>query len=184
MDIQQSVLNKVLSNGDVVQQANSEYPILKQLGIPYTIDKGPADGSYLEFWPPDEEGDPTYPRPKTLPVGKPGIQVLRNDTRPIDVLGDVVSHYLVNTDPTIKGYYQQFQQSLTPQQRQNLVGQYKYAEKNEGEKRPFPEWEQTSGLPAYFRGYAFQQWPNAKAMYTPEQLQMFDTMIKYLRGQK
>jgi hypothetical protein len=31
-----------------------------------------------------------------------------------------------------------------------------------------------------FRGYTFNQWENAKDMYTPQQLQVLDQVRKYL----
>src|SRR5229473_6267124 len=67
--------------------------------------------------------------------------------------------------------YDSFSQSRTKEQKDRLIDQYLYARRNEGEKRPYADWEKISGIPAYFRGYAFKQWPdefNAKA-YTPEQ---------------
>ena len=138
----------------------------------------------LEFWQPGDEGDKDQPRPKDLPLDKPGVEVYSDKTRPIDILGDAVSHYMVNTDPKIKGYYQQFQHSLTPEQKNRLQEQYKWDQDKEGDKRPYPQWEQESGLPAYFRGYAFQQWANPQKLYTPGQLKMFDDMMGYLQGNK
>jgi hypothetical protein len=39
-----------------------------------------------------------------------------------------------------------------------------------------------TGLPAYFRGYAFKQWPDEfnERAYTPEQREMFDRMMNQL----
>ncbi len=164
----------------VVDQAHAQFPILKRLGVSYTQSPGRSD-NFLEFWPSDEPGDASFKRPAALPMGKPGIELYRKDTRPIDIMGDVASHYLVGKDPVVTQVYNQFSQTLQPWQEQNLRAQYDYAKKSEGEKRPYEQWKQVSGLPAYFRGYAFQQWgPEAKKYYTPEQLRLFDAMVGYL----
>jgi hypothetical protein len=96
-------------------------------------------------------------------------------------MGDVASHHLRYTDPVVKRAYDQFEQSLTPEQNARLKEQYQYAKKNEGETRPFDQWREHSGLPGYFRGYAFQQWDQPEQLYTPEQLKSFDAMMNYLR---
>jgi hypothetical protein len=174
----------------VFDQAISQYPVLKRSGVSGTIspnlDNGQDPlhgGGFLEFWAPGNGGAPQYPRPQSLPMDSPGVEIRSAKTRPIDVLGDVVSHHLINTDPKISGYYQQFQNSLTADQHARLQEQYQYAQKNLGETRPYAEWAQASGLPAYFRGYAFQQWPSDfnQQAYTPQQRAMFDEMMNYLQ---
>jgi hypothetical protein len=168
----------------LLDQAKKEYPALRDLDIGY-VENPKNDSGYLEYWRPGETGTPDRPRPESLRPDKPGLEIYRKDTRPIDILGDVVSHQLVDTDPKIKGYYDQFRSSLTDDQKQILREQYQHARDNNDEKRTFGQWAQVSGLPAYFRGYAFQQWPaeKMKQLYTPEQRAMFDEMIGHLKGQ-
>ncbi|HKJ73776.1 MAG TPA: hypothetical protein VKA19_06635, partial [Alphaproteobacteria bacterium] len=163
----------------VYREAASKYPILKNLGIS-AISTPKKDRGYLEFWPPNETGGSDYPRPNTLPMGKPGIEIYRNDTRPIDVLGDVVSHYLVGKDPTVTKAYDKFVSSMTPEQKSRLKDNYQWAKDHENEKRPYAEWAKTSGIPAYFRGYTFDQWKNAKKLYTPKQIKRLDKLRSYL----
>jgi hypothetical protein len=167
---------------DVFQQALEQYPIIQKYGIKGKTSPGAREG-YLEFWPPGESGPPDYPRPKEF-GDSPGVEIYKSDTRPLDVLGDVTSHWLIDQDPTINGYYEQFKSGLNDAQRARLQEQYHYAQQNFNEARPYDQWESVSGLPGYFRGYAFQQWPedfNQQA-YTPEQRAMFDEMMKYLTG--
>lgn len=114
-------------------------------------------------------------------MGTTGIEVYNPKTRPIDIMGDVASHYLTQTDPTVKSFYEQFQQSMTPRQRDIMKEQYQHARQNEGEARPYDQWHERTGLPGYFRGYVFDQWPNAREMYTPKQIEMFDKMHEYLK---
>lgn len=161
--------------------AQQQYPILQGLDLGYKYNPGGGSG-FLEFWPADETGTPSSPRPSEFPMGKPGVEVYDPKTRPIDVLGDIVSHHLIHTDPTIKHYYQQFQDSMTSDQHATLRDQYDYAQKNQNEQRPYDVWAEHSGIPSYFRGYPFQQWDKAEQMYTPDQLKMFDQMMMYLKS--
>jgi hypothetical protein len=131
----------------------------------------------LEFYPPGEE--------ESFDPKRPAIEVFSNTVRPKDVAGDLVSHYLSQgTDPTITRAYRDFELSMTPAQHRILTEQYDYARKNEGETRPFEVWYRMSGLPAYFRGYLFQQWPQEihSRFYTPQQMQQFDALNQYLRN--
>jgi len=165
---------------DVFNQALKEYPILGRYGVKGKYSPNARDG-YLEFWPPGESGPPDYPRPEEF-GDSPGVEIYKEDTKPIDVLGDVTSHWLIEQDPIVSKYYDDFKQSLTPDQRQRLKGQYSYAQQNFDETRPYEQWESMSGMPGYFRGYPFKQWPdefNQKA-YTPEQRSELDRMMGYL----
>ena len=167
---------------NVFDQAVSEYPIIKKHNIMGKVNIGAREGGqFLEFWPPGESGPPEYPRP--IEFGdSPGVEIYNNETTPLDVLGDVTSHWLVSEDPVVSKYYDDFKSSLSPDQRSRLRGQYNYAQENFNEKRPYEDWESVSGMPSYFRGYAFKQWPEefSEKAYTPDQMQMFDSMMEYL----
>lgn len=166
----------------VFDKAKAKYPIIERHGIVGKVSPGAREG-YLEFWPPGEIGPPDYPRPSEF-GDAPGVEIYKEDTTPLDVLGDVTSHWLIEKDPRVKEYYGRFQQSLTPDQRQRLQEQYQYHRENFGETRPYEQWEAMTGLPGYFRGYAFKQWPEEaiEQAYTPDQIAMFDEMMGYLTG--
>jgi hypothetical protein len=177
---------------NLLQQAQQQYPVLQKQNYGY-VENFQQGGGFLEHWSAGEPGEaPTAPgsldglRPKQLPLDQPGLEIRDPKTRPIDVLGDIVSHNLVNTDPNIKSVYENFQKSITPKQQALLQEQFKYAQANEGEQRPFEEWLESAGLPGLFRGYAFDQWPKEfnDQVYTPEQKQMFDGMMNYLKTGK
>lgn len=176
------LLQQVSDQPSVFDQAVSQYPILSRSGLAYTKSPG-GNGNLLEFWPPNEQGSPSYQRPAELPIDKPGVQVFSDQVRPIDILGDAVSHHLVNTDPTLKKVYSAFENSITPDQEKILQQQYQYAQQNEGETRDFSTWKDMTGLPAMFRGYPFQQWPQEfnQKVYTPKQMQLLDKMMEYLQ---
>lgn len=162
--------------------AMEQYPVLKQHNIQGKTNLGGGPG-YLEFWPPGETGTPDRPRPTEFNQNSPGVEVYDPRTRPVDVLGDAASHWLKDTDPTVKGYYDTFQKTMTPYQNEILRSQYDYAKSN-GDPRPFDQWAEISGRPGYFRGYAFDQWPKefTDRAYTQDQRVMFDNMNEYLRG--
>ena len=170
---------------DIIGQAKKQYPVLNNpnLHFLYTPRSGP-NVPYLETFPPGEGGDPDEPRPSQFPMDKYGIQVYKADTQPVNVLGDAVVHMMRYTDPTIKKYYSDFEQSLTPEQEAILHRQYQHHVQYNGEKRPYQEWYEKSGLTQLFGGYAFggtKKWP--ESYYTPEQLKMFDSMMQYLQSQ-
>jgi hypothetical protein len=167
----------------VFDQAVSQYPIIGKAGVVGVVTPRENSG-YLEFYAPGETGSEDAPRPSTLPVDKPGVEIYSDKTTPLDVLGDVTSHHLIHTDPTVKKYYQDFVASMTPNQQKHLQEQYVYAQQNEGETRPYAQWLETAGLPGALRGYAFKQWPDEfnQQFYTPEQRQHLDGMMQYLTG--
>lgn len=165
----------------LISSAKNEFPILQKLQLGYKYNPSAQPG-YLEFWPSGESGTPEWPRPKEFPLGTIGVEVYDPNTRPIDLMGDIASHFLVETDPLMQQYYSNFESSLTPKQQALLMQQYKYDNEHFGENRPYQDWYTDSGLPGLFRGYAFQQLPDANALYTPQQRNMFDNMMNYLRG--
>ena len=164
------------------QQAQQQWP--RALGDVLYKETPRSGDAFLEAWPPGEPGTPDRPRPKEFPLGKYGIEVYDTEhTRPIDILGDVTSHFLINQDPRIKDYYEQFKASMTPEQLKHLHDQHGRAFRG-GERRSFDAWAEAAGIPAWFRGYAFQQWPQefTDRAYTPDQRAMFDEMMGYLGG--
>lgn len=180
------VADQQTADHPLITQTLQQYPVLRNLGLKFKMSPGAGGSNMLESWPAGETGTKDKPRPKEFDNKKLGIEIYSDKTRPIDILGDVVSHHLVNEDPVIKKVYDTFQKSMTPQQQEILKEQYIHAKANEGEKRPFEEWKASTGIPAYFRGYAFQQWSQQanQHLYTPQQRLMFDQMMLYLQGKK
>lgn len=159
-------------------QARQEYPILQSADVQYMFQpQGVEPTGMLEFYPPDETQ-----RPQNLPLGRPGVAVFDPKTRPADIAADYVSHYGRTQDPKIKAHYEQFVQSMTPNQQRILRNQYDHARLNEGETRPFDIWAEVSGIPAWYRGYLFQQWPKEfiDQAFSPQQLKQLDAIRPYL----
>ena len=183
----------VISNEDYLLNVKNKYPYLKDKEVNLTINEQP-DSGYLEFYPPGEVGSEKYPRPSDFPIEKAGIEIRNKNTRPIDVLGDYVSHFGIYNDPVLIKQYNELKESLTEEQKNFLKRQYKdyqrgfYIDKEgnkvdlglEPETRSYEQWEEASGLPGFYRGYLFNQWDNAEEMYTPEQLKSFDKLKDYL----
>lgn len=174
---------------NLLDQARDQYPVLKKYDYGYTENYQPNAG-YLEHWEPGDKGaEPSNAqsldrlRPAELPLDKPGLEIRDPRTTPMDVLGDITSHHLINEDPVVQKTYNDLTTNLTPNQSSILQDQYSYAQTNEGENRSFDAWKTAAGLPGLFRGYAFQQWPsdfNQKA-YTPENMKSLDNMMDYLK---
>jgi len=166
----------------LMDQAKQQFPILNNYDIGYKYSEGRAP-FMLESWGPGMTTSiPGVDRPSEFPNDKLGIEVFDPKTKPMDILGDVVSHHLVNTDPKIKDTYSNFTKSIEPWQEDILKEQYDYAKKSYGEDNDYEGWKKEAGLPAYFRGHPFQQWDKSENMYTPDQLKGLDSMMEYLRG--
>lgn len=171
-------------SASLLDLARKQYPILDGLPINAVTTPLQNDNRMLEFWGPGEPGDSQYQRPKGLPLGNIGVQVISPDTKPSDVAADVVSHYLVNTDPTLRKEYQQFSQSFsTPSEQRRLHEDYRWDQQHSGENRPFDQWAAQTRIPAYLRGYVFQQWPQNSydKMYTPAQIKLMDAIKATLK---
>lgn len=159
----------------MLDQVGAEFPTIGKAAKGYAYRQSPAtDGRMLEFYPQGERD--------SFDPSKPAIEVFGDRAKPLDVAGDIVSHHLAKGgDPHVTKTYQDFEKSLSPEQQGRLREQYAYAQKNEGERRPFEQWYQQTGLPAYFRGYPFKQWQGVDHFYTPEQRASLDDMMGYLR---
>lgn len=171
---------------DLLEQARSMYPALSKYPTLFKMSPGAQD-FMLEHWGPDTADNGLgYARPQEFPSDQYGVEVYSDKTTPRDVAADIVSHRLVNEDPVTKKIYGDFTGSLTDNQRRHLQEQYTWAQKNEGENRPYDQWEQVTGLPAAFRGLLFEQWPKEfnDQFYTPEQRQKFKALDYYLRSAK
>ena len=82
----------------------------------------------------------------------------------------------------MKGYYQEFKESLTPRQKDKLQRDYQHDKETMGETRTFDQWAEASRLPAFFRGYTFSQWDKKwnDEFYTSGQKKMLDKVRNYL----
>ena len=169
-----------------LNEAKRQYPYLQDKDFDYvenlTDDK---KAGYLEFWEPGDEGPPdgSVKRPEGIGIDRMGIEVRNPDTRPIDILGDYVSHEAIYSDPKIKDIYDRYTSTLTDKQ---LQTKYEYEKKNYGEDRPFEQWAERSGKPGMFRGYTFDQFSEdeIKEAYTDKQLKILDEAKKYLGVKK
>lgn len=161
------------SIANLYERALQAYPRLSR-GLAYRENFGaPADGRQLELYQQGEDD--------SFDQSRPAIEVFSPKASPDDVAADVVSHHMVDNDPTISQAYSSLLMSMDMPQTHKLHGQYEHARRNFGEDRPYESWARTTGQPAWLRGYPFGQWP--EEMYRPEQRQMLDNMKSYLRGE-
>jgi len=159
---------------DLYKQAQQMYPRLDK-GLAYKENFGGGRG-FLEFY---QQGEPD-----SFDPSRAAVEVFNPKTRPQDVAADIVSHHMVDTDPTVGMAYNKLIGSMSLGQQRRLQQQYDYAKKNFGEDRPFNTWAQISGYPGWLRGGAFGQWENPEQMYSPQQLQILQNLVKYLQGTK
>lgn len=162
--------------GALLSRAEKEYPYLSRSGLVAVTGKNGGKRK-LEYWPAGEPGSASTPRPSGIPLGSAGVEVFDGSVSPKDLLADYVSHEAVNSDPELKRMYSDFAASVPDEL---MRERYEYHRKNFGEQRGYETWKERSGMPEYFRGYTFDQWPNAKRMYSPEQLQKLDAVRGYL----
>ena len=165
-----------------LEKAKELYPYLKDKDFDYTEQLTDDEkAGFLEFWEPGDEGPPdgSVKRPEGIGIDRMGIEVRNDKTRPIDILGDYVSHEAVKSDPKLKDIYDRYLSTLTEEQ---LRTKYEYEKKNYGENRPFEQWAERSGKPGMFRGYTFNQFSEKEIeeAYTPEQLDILDEAKEYL----
>ena len=157
----------------IFDQAKQQFPYLANQDIAYKYSPKDNPEYMLESYKGDDI--PSWGQGKQA-----AIEVFNPATKPIDILGDYVSHYAVENDPKLAALYQQFQNSLSPEFMQD---RYKYHQENLGEDRPYEKWYQMTGLPEIFRGYTFNQFGSpeeGKQMYNAQQLQILDQVRNYL----
>ena len=179
--VEPTVTKKERGTTDIFDKALEQYPYLQDKNISFTYipDEDPKAG-VLEFWQPNDPGGDKYQRPEEIPLDSIGIEMRSSKTRPIDILGDYVSHYAVEgADPTLTKIYQEFIKTIPEKQQRS---RYEYAVNNENEDRPYETWKQMVGDPGMFRGYTFDQFPKEEInkMYSPEQLALLDQAKEYL----
>lgn len=167
------------TGSDLLSKAEQEFPYLKGKNINVVVDPESKIGGKLEFYDEKETGTGDTPRPKGLPLGQVGVEIRDTNIRPIDILGDYVSHYAVYNDPKLKPLYDEFIKTIPEQQQRD---RYKYAVENFGEDRPYEVWKEMSGDPGMLRGYVFDQFPKEELdrIYSPEQIKLLDRIKDYL----
>ncbi len=180
---------KILAN--LLKKAREKYPILNegnmQQDVQYSYNplNNPDKYGYLEYYSGTETGSPEHPRPETAQYGQPAVEIRSDQVTPDMVMGDVASHELINTDPIVSDHYRQFLESMTPEQREKQLQQYYWHQMNYNENRGFDKWRDMTGDSGYFRAYPFKQWGSDpkvyEKMYTPQQRNKLDSLVKYLK---
>ena len=161
------------SSPAVISQARQQYPFMAgQALVPTTKQGG-------EGWPVGETGDPSYPRPKAIPLTQPGAEVGPGST-PADVAGEAL-----HSDPFGNLSRDRLIKSLSPQQTEYL----KHESLDYGNPIT-PEEKQHSMQNAgdsAIRGVLANQWPQKAIQgmnYTPDQLKIISKLDQYMRTPK
>tara|TARA_R110002074_G_C12558458_1_gene667614 strand:- start:10839 stop:13448 length:2610 start_codon:yes stop_codon:yes gene_type:complete len=159
----------------MVADMHKQFPWTAGIDFNFIDSRGKGDPQGfrgLEYYPSNERDNPK--------PGKTTVEVFGKNVTPTDLMGDLLSHQLPRTDPQVANYRQQILSSMTPEQVDNIHGDYDRA-KREGHLRDgqtFKDWLSTQGGDSFFRGFPTGQWsPND---YTSEQKQIFANLDKHL----
>jgi hypothetical protein len=151
----------------------SKFPWTSKVDLNLIDSTAKGDASRkLEFYPSDERDNP-------LP-GKPTVEVFGKDVTESDLMGEVLSHHLPKTDKQVARFRQQILDSMTPQQKQSIRGDYQNERKAGLTKDSFETWLSKQGGDSFFRGYPTGQWPSSE--YTAQQKQVYAQLQSYLDG--
>ncbi len=156
----------------VISQARQQFPFMTgQALIPSNKQGG-------EGWPVGEEGDPSYPRPKVIPINQPGAEIGPKST-PADVAGEAL-----HSDPFGNMSRDKLIQSLSPQQTKYL--QHESLDFGDPSGGDYEHRMQNAGDSA-IRGVVANQWPQSAIdgmQYTPEQMKIITKLQQYMRTPK
>jgi hypothetical protein len=166
----------------ILREAQLEYPALSKYQFDVITGKGPG---YVEFYPPDEIMNPR-PGRATIELREQSSTLQDRESQKNLIIGETL-HHLGQADPEFKQLKKQFGSLLTPEQLAVDQRAYQQEQGIFGELGPFPDWMERSRVDAYIRGYLFpsagDDW-RTEAGYTPEQKQVLNRMLDYLkRGQ-
>lgn len=121
-----------------------------------------------------------------MPPGDPGqggpdpSQQQPPGNSPEDIVSQALSADISRgQDKTLTKAYNDFVNTLTPEQHSVLQDQFRQA-KTEGETRTYGEWLQMTGVPRYLHAYPFREWPAAQAHYSEGQIKVLDKVMRYL----
>lgn len=175
----QPVAQQETAGNNILSRAEEQFPYLKGKNINVVVNPDSKIGGKLEFYDDKETGTGDTPRPEGIPLGQVGVEIKDKNVRPIDLLGDYVSHYAVYNDPKLKPLYDEFVKTIPEKQQRD---RYNYAVKNFGEDRSYEDWKEMSGDPGMLRGYVFDQFPKEELdkIYSPEQIKLLDKVKNYL----
>lgn len=162
--------------GDILDEVYAEYPGLSKYGFQFRDSLGKGGSRKLEFYPPGESHSPFEDN------SKPGIERFDPSMGKQDIFGEML-HFLPHADKKAGALRREFQDSITPEQKdQWLRGDYESQIKNGlfGKNPPsFDQWLGRQGGDAFFRGYLTKQYP--EKAYTGAQIELFSKLDAYLR---
>lgn len=158
----------------LVDQTQQAYPWTG--GINYNLLNSTQNGDptntgrKLEFYPADEQYNPK--------PGSPTIEVFDPSMGPRDIMGELLSHHLPKTDSTVAGLRDQMIQSMTPEQKSGIYGDYLDEHHSGLTQDSFDSWLNKQGGDSFFRGLPSGQWKPED--YTPEQINLYHRLEQHL----
>lgn len=164
-------------NPAMLEEVYAQYPGLRKYNFQFKDSKAkPGETRHLEFYFPGESHSTFNDK------SRPGIERFDPNMGKMDILGDML-HYIPTADKEVGKLRNEFQSSITEDQKRNMLYPDYQAQIRDGlfgDKKPsFDEWLQKNGGDAFFRGYLANQYP--KDAYTKEQVALFGRLDSALR---
>lgn len=158
----------------LLDQATAKYPFISQHN-PVVVVNPQKDRGYAETWPAGEPGDESYPRPKTLPIDRTGVEIYRpNEFGPDDLAAE-----MIHVDPKANATRNQIMQSFTGKQISDMASRsLDYQETQE------PSRKLQNGVDAMLRGMVMGQKTDSVVDLTPDQQAMVAKLKAYATGSK
>lgn len=161
----------VSAHDALVASTKKKYPFINNSNpvlIPGTKKGG-------EGWPAGETGAQDYPRPKSIPLGRHGVEVGPGSTE-ADIAGEVL-----HVDPFAATVRDRLQKSLSQEQTAYLKSQaLDYGDSSGGTEQH----RMQNAVDSAIRGKLVGQWPdeaNAGMKYTPQQQSMLNQLDLYMK---
>lgn len=162
---------------DVTAQA---YPFIKQHNM--VVVNNPQEGrGYAETWPANEPGDVNYPRPKSIPMDRHGVEVFAPGAfGPHDLAGEAM-----HVDPFVNKSRDDLSSSLTPAQVKALRAESRDYDVSIGQYHMSHEAALRNATDSLIRGHAVGQWP-AEAVgrigLDKKQMETLEGIRRYVTG--
>ena len=161
-----------VSEFGVLSRIKEEYPMFSNIVVRDLRDQGISDGRRMEYYSSEDS-----------PTGEKMIDIFDPELQGEELQNAIVGEFL-HSAPELSKEFDDLRSLLqnlkTPQQHQDDLYRYEYAKENFGEERPFEKWLDVSGLDAFIRGYAVNQWE--PEYYTDAQKIVIDQMMRIVKG--
>ena len=163
----------------LLEQTRQQYPFIDNVTPIVSYNPGGSTEYRSETWRVGDEGTPERPRPKQFPMDRVGVEVYNPDKfGPSDLAGE-----MLHVDPRANAAQQSMMKLFTPEQWKILS--HASGDYGDPNAKDFNlEHARSNAMDSAMRGYTVDQWTpadNAELGYTPEELQVMDSLKQYMK---